>query len=243
MSEIFKRYENSVAKNLDGVIAVTENMCERFSEFTRCVVIPNYPDPEDFRGISRKERSDGEIRFVYTGSIDIDRSIEEMLLAFEKVSKKYPNVKFTIVGRVFLDKLENEVKRFENENPDFKFIDFVPRRRMLEIVSEHDIGLVIYKRHGNSIQSSPNKIFDFMFLGLPMIASDFPYWRRILDKGPCALYVDPDDPDDIAKKMEIFIENEDLRREYSKNALRISREFTWNILEKGLIEFYKEVAK
>ncbi len=243
VSRLFKMYEERVVANLDGVVAVTENVCERFSKFTHCVVIPNYPDPEDFKGIVKKERNDNEVRFIYMGSIDIDRAIKEMLEAFSIVANKHDNVKFTMIGNIYSRKLKNIIMSYADNYENFEYIPFMPHEKVFQKVAEHDIGMLVIKGGNLSKEiSSPVKMFEYIYLGLPIIASDFSYWRKILDKSPCALYVNPDDPEDIAEKMEIFIKNVHLRSTYSKNALKLSQEFSWSSLEKRLIKFYERVA-
>jgi glycosyltransferase involved in cell wall biosynthesis len=80
-----------------------------------------------------------------------------------------------------------------------------------------------------------------MALGLPIVASDFPKWKSILDNKPCALYVNPESPKDIADKMKMLIENQELREKLGKAAKENSKKYSWNSVAKRLLDFYNRV--
>lgn len=65
-----------------------------------------------------------------------------------------------------------------------------------------DVGIITYFQVGNTIRSIPTKSFEYMANLLPMVMSNFVYWQKMF-KG-CALFVNPYDSKDIAKKYYIF---------------------------------------
>jgi len=241
LSYVIRILENFYVKRFDGAVVVTENLFERFSKFTKCVLVPNYIDTEYLNEVKPKSNYKSDrIRFFYMGLMDNKtRSIVEMIEAFKMLRENYENIELNMVGPITDKNLLKYIE--ENKIPDLNYIPPVSRKEVYKLAVQNDVGMMIYRPHGNSIQSSPNKMFEYMYLGLPIIASDFPYWRRILDKGPCALYVDPNDPNDIAEKMEKFIRNEELRRIMGETGKNIIKLYTWHSVKKDLLKLYKEV--
>ena len=79
-----------------------------------------------------------------------------------------------------------------------------------------------------------------MAAGLPIIASDFPLWRKIIIESDCGICVDQTNPSDIAKAITKLITDEDLLKQYGVNGRNATKEkFNWGIEEKKLIKFYK----
>lgn len=79
-----------------------------------------------------------------------------------------------------------------------------------------------------------------MACGLPLILSDFEYWKESFSG--CALFVNPFDPEDIASKINMLIEKPGLRQELGKAAKKkVNSEYSWEEESKKLIEFYSKI--
>ncbi len=234
VSKLFEMYENWAVKHFYGVVVVTENMCERFSKYTRCALVPNYPDLKDFEGLKKIDRNDSRVRFIYVGSIDEDRAIVEMMEAFRKVREKLDYVEFYMVGPIFSQKLESFIRSFNV--PGFVYHPRVPHRRALEMVAQSDVGMIIIHRNPSKEISSPVKLFEYTYFGLPVIASDFEYWRKTLLNYECVYYVDPESVEQIANVMVHAAESFKKREEHDCGMLK----YTWSVAEEGLISLYFE---
>ncbi len=237
VSKLFEMYENLAVKRFYGVVVVTENMCERFSKYTKCALVPNYPDLKDFKGLKKIDRNDGKVRFIYVGSIDEDRAIVEMMEAFRKVREKLSYVEFYMVGPIFSQKLENYIRSFNV--PGFVYHPRVPHRRALEMVAQSDVGMIIIHRNPSKEISSPVKLFEYTYFGLPVIASDFEYWKKTLASYKCVYYVDPNDVGQISNIMSSVAEFLKSGGKFDCDEL----EYTWDLAEKELIGVYKSGEK
>jgi len=235
ISKMVELYENNAAKKFYGVVVVTENMCERFSKFTRCVLVPNYPDLEILKSIEYSKRSDGKIRFVYSGSIDEDRAIIEMLEAYKKLSEKRNDVEFLMFGPVYSTKIQDYLKTYKANG--FIYHPPVSYKESLKMIAESDIGMLVIHRNESKEISSPVKMLEYLYFNLPIVASDFPYWKKILDE-ECATFVEPDDVESIysgMKKAISMIGKYDCRK--------IAEKHSWNVCENNLISLYLNHGK
>jgi glycosyltransferase involved in cell wall biosynthesis len=70
-----------------------------------------------------------------------------------------------------------------------------------EVMARSRAGLVTLLPLPSYLDSLPIKMFEYMSAGLPVIASDFPLWRGIVQAHACGLCVDPEDPAVIAQAI------------------------------------------
>ena len=82
-----------------------------------------------------------------------------------------------------------------------------------------------------------------MAAGLPVIASDFPLFRKIVEKHLCGLLVDPTSPQQIANAIEWLLTHPNEAEQMGKRGMKaVQEEYNWEIEEKELIEFYKKIT-
>ena len=78
-----------------------------------------------------------------------------------------------------------------------------------------------------------------MSAGIPVIASDFPLWREIIEGNDCGICVDPLDPKAIAKAIDFVITNPDRAEQMGRNGQRaVQEKYNWGIEEKKLLGLY-----
>lgn len=244
VARLFDIYERSSQWAYDGVVAVTDAVAERFQE-AYTVILPNYPEVDRLISFSRSKSpviDQESVKFVYFGTINhSERCLGEILQAFRELKRRYGNQVFlTLIGPVFGDVGKKMIK----ENEDIvEYFPFLPYEKALRLASEHDVGLIISRKYKNSLISSPNKLFEYMALGLGIIASDIPFWHNIIGEEPWALYVDPDDPKDIFEKMAQFVENKHLIKMARLYAPKRVKKYDWSICERKLRGFYESLAE
>ncbi len=182
------------------VIAATPSISLLFPP-NKTTIVQNFPPAPQGRPLEA-ERIRGAVCFV--GGISIDRglaNILEALVVDEKLS-----VSLVLAGR-FAFANEELVAR---SHPAWHRVDFrgqVDRNQANEIMGSSRAGLLTYLPHRNHVESQPNKLFEYMAAGLPVIASDFPSWRHIVQSHRCGLLVDPNDPRAICEAIEWIVNN------------------------------------
>jgi len=113
-----------------------------------------------------------------------------------------------------------------------------------KLLSKSMVGLCVLHPIPNYIDSLPTKLFEYMAAGLPVIASDFPAWRKIVDKVKCGLLVDPLNPKEIADAINYLInypEKAEIMGNHGREA--VNNIYNWEKEEKALLQLYNELAK
>jgi glycosyltransferase involved in cell wall biosynthesis len=88
----------------------------------------------------------------------------------------------------------------------------------------------------------PNKLFDYMLVGLPVIASNFPLYREVVEPDRCGLIVDPSKPEEIARAMEYLIDHPDEAREMGERGRKaVLEKYNWDKESERLLQIYDAV--
>ena len=226
-------FEDRIVKKIDGIITATPYIRDRFLKTNpNSIDINNYPILNDIK--FNKEWRNRTHSIGYIGGILKTRGIIETLDAI-----KGTDIKLILAGNISPKSFEDECRRHEGWR-NVEYLGFLDRKGINELLSKVKIGMVILEATPSYIHSLPVKMFEYMAAGLPIIASDFPLWRKIIIESDCGICVDQTNPSDIAKAITKLITDEDLLKQYGVNGRNATKEkFNWGIEEKKLIKFYK----
>ena len=148
------------------------------------------------------------------------------------------------LGGIFTDKnLENIIKK-NNSWFKVKELGFLKRNEVKKVFSESKVGLAIFHPVQNHINSQPNKMFEYMSAGIPIITSNFPLWRQIVEENKCGICVDPLDPEAIGKNINYLINNPiEARKMGTRGSEAVKNKYNWSIEEDKLCKIYKELLQ
>jgi glycosyltransferase involved in cell wall biosynthesis len=105
-----------------------------------------------------------------------------------------------------------------------------------------DVGLVSYLPVNiNNYFASPNKLFEYIQAGLPVVSSDLPFLRSIIAGNEIGLLFDPRDPTDIAAKMNMATRN-DVLASLRTNVRRIQKRYSWDEEQQKLVSLVRRLT-
>jgi glycosyltransferase involved in cell wall biosynthesis len=104
------------------------------------------------------------------------------------------------------------------------------------------VGLVLLHPVGDYVNSYPVKLFEYMAAGLPVVASNFPLWRRIVEGKRCGITVDPLNSKAIAEAIEYLLSNPGEAMQMGENGRQaVEQHYNWKNEAKKLVNLYKEL--
>ena len=87
------------------------------------------------------------------------------------------------------------------------------------------------------------KLFEYMAAGLPVVASDFPLWRAIVEEAGCGLTVDPLRPDAIAEAVDRLLTDHSLAAEMGRRGrAAVEARYHWGTQADKLLALYARLT-
>jgi glycosyltransferase involved in cell wall biosynthesis len=232
VSAVFERFENFIARRLDHVVGATPFIAERFRVAgCHAIAINNFPLPTEI-SYSPERSAEGD-RICFLGSISQVRGVWEIVSALNQTATRL------ILAGPF-DRAETRAKL--ESLPGWEHVDYlgvIDRDAALAAMGSAAVGMICYLPEPNHTQAYPNKLFEYMAAGLPVIASDFPLWRQIVTEADCGVCVDPTDSNQIANAITELLNNPARRLVMGRNGIRAVMSFyNWSTEEQKLIALY-----
>lgn len=237
ISLLYNAYEKRGARRLSGVVSVLDAITEKFAGTLR-VSVHNYPKTDDFRSTEHAPDTPEDTRFtvVYSGGLSRIRNIHRIIPAFARLGDGY---RLLLMGDWESEAYENECRGLPGwEKTDY--LGSLPMEACFARVRAADLGLVLFSKIPNHLQSLPNKSFEYMAAEIPMLMSDIPFW--VTEFSAYAHFADPENPDEIAAKISLIRANHAAETEKStRESRRILEEKSWKSAEKKLLTFYGQI--
>ncbi|MCK4504763.1 MAG: glycosyltransferase family 4 protein [Candidatus Aegiribacteria sp.] len=243
--------EKKFIPKTDAVIAVTpsrgEVMKEMYPSISKLVIIENSTDPirelpESSYLRNRLAIPAGVPVILYQGVICPERGLDKLLEAASVLRDE--KIAIVIIGH---DAWQGTLHRMHSEmnlkNTVF-LLPPVPSEALPEVTVSADAGLILFENTClNHYYSLPNKLYEYMMAGLPVMASDFPEMARIINKHSCGILVDPSSPQEIAKGLKELIRSPDEMRQMGIRGRKASLDkYNWPVEEKKLVDLYVELS-
>lgn len=120
----------------------------------------------------------------------------------------------------------------------------VPYKDLLPYTASADIGILLYRNDcRNNYYCAPNKLFEYMMMGLPVIAANYPGMLALVEREGVGLCVDPESPEAIATAVNRLARDPDQRERMRRNGLRLSKDrYNWEIESTPLLQLYGSMA-
>ncbi|MBN1509388.1 MAG: glycosyltransferase family 4 protein [Sedimentisphaerales bacterium] len=242
ISRLFDRFERMVVRFFDYVIYTTPRVGARYEAMkVRCGRVENYPIIEMSDARPRQPQE----KIIYLGVMAESRGLVKVVEAFAQVVKEHPRWKLCLVGTYSPASFEGELKDLVKKlgvEANVEFLAWVPYEEKEKLSSQAAMGVIAYLPYANNTSCLPNKLFDYMLVGLPAIASDFPLYREVVEGSRCGLLVDPSKPQEIAGAMEYLIKHPGEARRMGENGRQaVLEQYNWEREGERLLEIYDTV--
>ena len=236
-SHSLRGFEAACAWTFDHIVAADSHVASLFAP-RKTTVIANYP-PVDFvnRKFPTREPDDGVFRMVYVGGINEIRGIGKTLDALDLITDT--PVEFHLAGNIS----GRELARRIESHPRVVYHGVLPWERVNGVIARADVGLVLFQPvpafkyyPGENII----KLWEFLGLGLPVIISDFPRLKKLIEDLGSGIAVDSADPSAIAAAIRQLRDQPELRRRLGANGRNsVLRERNWDGEARKLAAIYR----
>jgi hypothetical protein len=237
LSVVATAVEKMACFAFDGFFPATQTIADNFP-IKKTETIKNFPIIGEFTKISIEDYQQRPSGFAYAGGLIDIRGSVEMVTALGHV--KSNDIVLHLAGS-FRPEAHQAVCENLSEWHKVVFYGWSGRDQIKDIFSKARAGLVVLHPTQNYPDALPVKMFEYMAAGLPVIASDFPLWRQIVDGAGCGLLVDPLDPQAIAKAMDWIIDNPvEAEAMGRRGRSAVETTYNWSTEADKLIAYYHD---
>lgn len=222
----------------DGLAVPTQTIADRFPP-QKTILVRNFPMLEELHQPYAAPMAERPRHFAYVGYISEVRNIFGMMQAVAKLSE--PDARLRLVGSFAIQATEDRARAMPEWQQWVQFEGWASREQVGQILGDVRGGLVVLQPVEHEMLTLPIKLFEYMAAGLPVIASDFPVWRTIVDGAQCGILVDPLDPVAIAGAMRWLIDHPDAAAQMgARGRAAVERDYSWQPEAERLISFYRD---
>lgn len=242
---VWKRIERWIFPKLRYVFTVNDSIAQIYQKEYKIELkvvrnIPAVTERMKEENLSKKELKlpENEKIIVLQGAgINVDRGAEEAVQAMQYVE----NAVLLIIGSGdvidVLKKMKEELKLEEK----VEFIGKLPFERLMQYTAHADLGLTLDKDTNiNYRYSLPNKLFDYIHAGVPVLASNLIEVRNIIERYEIGSWIEHHDPKHIAEKINEALNDSSKLQVWKKNTKIAAAELNWETEEQQLVSVYRQ---
>ena len=241
VQRVWKRIEGFVVPKLDEMITVCDSIADLFREKygVKCHVIRNIPPrkalPPKGDKVALGLPTDKHLLILQGSGINIQRGAEELVQAMSFLDDCFLMI---IGGGDVLPILKQMVEDL-NITDRVRFFPRMPYQQMMAYTQLAELGFCLDKDTNLNYRFSlPNKLFDFIQAGVPIVASHLTEIEKIITKYDIGLFIPDHDPKSIAETIREGLENVERRSVWKKGLVKAAEELCWENESKALMEIY-----
>ena len=238
IKQIIRKLDYWIINNADGVILVDDKRREQIRETRprKLFIVYNSPKDITIQKHNHEASPKGKLHLVYIGLFQKERG----LLQAAALMGKHPEWTLDMAG---FGGDEIEIYKACKDIPNIKWHGRVDYEKALELSSQADVLFATYDPAvPNHRYSSPNKLFEAMMLGKPIIVARDTNMDRIVSEHDCGIIVSYGNDAEFENALIQLAGDPSLRKRLGENARKAyETRYSWDIMKSRLIELYSQI--
>lgn len=219
----WEKFERSAIQDADAIITVVQEMKQRIVDLgaddSKVHIYQNVPDLENVNVDAKGREVAGDFfNLVYAGGITPARGLATVVEAIALLPAKHKEkFTFTVCGT---GSYEEEIKALANTLNVIDQIDFrgwVKQSEVFEFISKGNASIIPHYRSVQNDCSSPNKLYQYMLVGRPVISSNCKSLERVINDTESGLIYENKSAEELAEKLQLLINDRELQIKLGKN--------------------------
>ena len=242
VQRVWKRIEGFVVPKLDEMITVCDSIADLFREKygVKCHVIRNIPPRKALPPKGDKQALglpiDKHLLVLQGSGINIQRGAEELVQAMQHLDDCFLMI---IGGGDVLPILKQMVEQLQITDR-VHFFPRMPYQQMMAYTQLAELGFCLDKDTNLNYRFSlPNKLFDFIQAGVPIIASHLTEIEKIIRQYDLGLFIENHEPETIAVTIGEALSDAARREQWKQNLAIAAQDLCWENEEQKLLEIYR----
>lgn len=213
----------------------TEQLCEVFRRFyglSNVYPLTNFRDAEILT--SKKKSISRPIKLIFLSRVMREKGIFDLIDCAQDINKLERIVTLDIYGQLCFDK--NDTAKFKNQinNNTISYHGPVDSKNVVDTISKYDIFVFPTRFVGEGV---PGVIVESLISGTPVLTSDFPQARTIINDGYDSVTFEMFDKEDLMAKLLHMISDEKVLLKLSSGALETGKKLLYSRVRNDFLKF------
>lgn len=238
LSKLYALFEAVSIKFFSYNITVNETIQKRLQRSTKRVeVIYNYPIISEFINIEHNWLSK-ERTICYVGGVTRIRGLKSLVEA-----TKFSNTKLLLGGSFDEKKFEEELKSLPEWKSNVTYFGQVTREQMFDIFKKSNLGIIPFLPEPNHVNATPNKFFEYLSAGLPIVISNFEKWQIFINKHEVGKTFNPGDSEDLGRAINVLLSDlNSLKTMSDKSRTLVIEKRNWDNEYAKIKKLYQQIC-
>jgi glycosyltransferase involved in cell wall biosynthesis len=238
----FRMLEWISFKFIQGLVTVSESLGDKYSSHPLYrVTVRNVPLKSSLT-FTESDDFCNPFRIYVSGNHSEQRSCSNIVRAIPRIIREIPEAHLLLVGRYTPKGYQEYLLSLANELCVSDKIFLEPMKDYSEnllLATQSGVGLILYEDNVNNRVGLPNRLFEYMAAGIPVVVENFAELRSVVNKYECGVCVDSADPEMIARAILRILNDREQAKNMGSNG-RIAVQETINFEEesKQLVKLY-----
>jgi len=164
----------------------------------------------------------GKFIITYVGAHGVANHLQQIIETSELL--KDTPILFLLIGQGMEKKRLIELAE-KMQCTNVVFLDPVPKNEVLKYIIASDMGTSVLKRTDTFKTIYSNKTFDYMSCQKPILMAIDGVSRELVEKADAGMFVEPENPEDFAQKIRIYLNNPGLVKKQGENGYRYAKQY------------------
>jgi len=223
----------------DAVVTAIPAIARRFPP-RKTVVIQNFPMIDELFDAEAYPYVERPPHVAYVGGIAEIRGAREMVRAMSFLPTSL-DAQLVMAGSFSPPELEKQLGHVPGWERT-QYIGWLTRNEVAHLLGRVRGGLVLFHPEANNVEAQPTKLFEYMSAGIPVVASDFPLWREIVDGAGCGLLVNPLSPQAIADAVRWLLEHPGEAEAMGRRGRdAVLSRYNWGLEKTKMLQLYDDL--
>ncbi len=240
--KIYRYIESLILSRLDGVIAATKHIGDVLSEYNKNIfVLHNYALLKEFADCTEPDIEHSN-HILYCGGISQERNIINIVKALSLCRN---DIKLILCGTFSSEALLKQCQQLSGWS-QVEYKGQVSRQQLHSLAQKCFCGVCVLQANPAHKYALGLKIFEYPGMHLPLVASNFDLWKKIIgnENKPFGVFINPANPQEIADAIDKFYENKALTKQLGQNGRKaVETKYNFELEKEKYLNFLEKFHK
>ncbi len=250
---VWRRIERFIFPRVKYVYTICQSFCELYEKdygrklwYIRNVPFLHYEDKggqEALKASIDAKIPAGKHLLIFQGAgINVDRGVEELVMSMKYLDPEKFHLLLVGGGDIF--HIIEDIIAANQLHDRITVIPKVPFEVLRHITRKAELGFTMDKPNNiNHIYGLPNKIFDYLHAGVPVLSTRLVELEHIISQYDVGEFLDNNEPGHIAEKVKYIFAHPELLARWKSNSALVKRDLNWENEEKVLLQIYEQACR